>query len=154
MNIWIYNIYNIYICIYIYMHICIYSIQNIGGWGERVRQHPQPWNRFGSVACMSRGFLSYVRSERNLFSSHRLFSLLSLLDLKFACDFRFSVQICFFSPGSYLVAWEAFFHLVSFLWDLLKNVLKDNSPTKCAWEEFFKGVLKESSWREFSNRVL
>ena len=37
------------------MHIYIYIYIYIGGWGERVRQHPQLGNRFVSFVRATRG---------------------------------------------------------------------------------------------------
>ena len=71
--------------------------------------------------------------------------LFDLEDLKFALDFSFPVQIWIFLLGPYRLAWETFSNLSSFVWDLLKNAFKDDSPRKCSHREFSKAVLKESS---------
>ena len=50
----------VFIAFYLLEH---QHMRKIGGWVERVRQHPQPGNRFGSVARTSRNFLSNILSE-------------------------------------------------------------------------------------------
>ena len=115
-----------YIYIYIYMQL-LYTY--IGGWGERVRQHPQLGNRFVSFVCATHDFRILCRCRTksveaylyfvSLPSSAYIFYLLGL----YLLSFGFSIFSPTGSPNK-LVKRDV---RASSQGELLKSILRESA---------------------------